>query len=575
MNSTTHYDQHAPQLSSQYESLAFESVHAGLLDLLPSAGGLVLDVGAGSGRDAAWLAARGYQVIAVEPAGAMRELARATHPSPAIRWIDDSLPDLLQVSRLGLSFDFILLSAVWMHVAPAQRARALRKLATMLAPNGRIAISLRLGEPDKQRVMHPVSLAELTALARQFGLQVVHTDDSDDRLGRAAVSWCTVVLGLPDEGLGTLPLLRHLVLVDGKSSTYKIALLRIAARIADTASGCARHGPDHVTIPMGLVALFWMRMYKPLIENGLPQMPLGQRPAFANDSFHALKMIHPVELRAGVTFHGDTARHLHRSLGDIARLIRDMPARYLTWPASDKPIFPVSVSRRQSAGAQVTIDEAYLWSFGEFQIPMEIWQTLTRYNVWIEPVLVTEWARLIEGYAGTTRKDVRQLAPALLAWADPDRDTRIAKAAVARIAAAGTPLYCVWSGTRLTASIHIDHCFPYAAWPCGDAWNLMPASARVNGEKSNRLVTRHALEQASERIEEWWTNAFLTADAHAHAAFFQEAAQTLPLLIERPRASDVIEAMQTHRLRLAKDQGLRPWEPTRPARAVGAALTQG
>jgi hypothetical protein len=38
-----------------------------------------------------------------------------------------------------------------------------------------------------------------------------------------------------------LPLLRHLVLVDEKASTYKIALLRSLARIADTANGSARH----------------------------------------------------------------------------------------------------------------------------------------------------------------------------------------------------------------------------------------------------------------------------------------------------------------------------------------------
>jgi hypothetical protein len=28
---------------------------------------------------------------------------------------------------------------------------------------------------------------------------------------------------------------------------------------------------------MGMVALFWMRMYKPLIENALPQMPISRR----------------------------------------------------------------------------------------------------------------------------------------------------------------------------------------------------------------------------------------------------------------------------------------------------------
>lgn len=102
--------------------------------------------------------------------------------------------------RLGLSFDLILLSAVWMHIPPPERERSLRKLATLLAPKGRIAINLRLGAPDTERGMHEVSLQELSTLAQQFGLRIVRTTDSHDQLGRAEVSWSNVVLGLPDDG---------------------------------------------------------------------------------------------------------------------------------------------------------------------------------------------------------------------------------------------------------------------------------------------------------------------------------------------------------------------------------------
>lgn len=44
------------ELAGQYESIAFEGLYADVLDVLPSAPSAVLDVdvGAGSGRDAAW-----------------------------------------------------------------------------------------------------------------------------------------------------------------------------------------------------------------------------------------------------------------------------------------------------------------------------------------------------------------------------------------------------------------------------------------------------------------------------------------------------------------------------------------
>jgi hypothetical protein len=238
-----------------------------------------------------------------------------------------------------------------------------------------------------------------------------------------------------------------------------------------------------------------------------------------------------------------------------------MPANYLRWPASDNPIFEVTRRRMVSTPEQLQIDEAFLWSLGDFRIPLEIWQALTHYNVWIEPVLVSEWVRLIESYCNDGRQDIRTLAFSLLAWVDPARDTSFARAAVERIRAAGKPIYCVWSGVRLREEYDVDHCFPFAAWPCGDAWNLMPAARQINIQKSNRLVTQAALERASATISEWWRDAFLSQGEGLRRQFFLEAQQTLPLLVSSPTPADVIDAMKVHRIRLSKDQGLRPWEP--------------
>jgi len=76
MQTILHYDQKAEQLVSQYESLTFEHVHPALPTMLPPPGATILDIGAGSGRDAAWFAAKGYDVVAAEPSEAMRTLAR-------------------------------------------------------------------------------------------------------------------------------------------------------------------------------------------------------------------------------------------------------------------------------------------------------------------------------------------------------------------------------------------------------------------------------------------------------------------------------------------------------------------
>src|SRR6266566_4707798 len=128
------YDANAETVSARYEEIAGEDVHGWLLDLLPATPATILDVGAGSGRDAAWLTAKGYDVIAVEPSANMRAAAARLHPEARIHWIDDTLPALGAVTRSGLSFDLILMSAVWMHVSTGDRPRAFRKLVNLLKP---------------------------------------------------------------------------------------------------------------------------------------------------------------------------------------------------------------------------------------------------------------------------------------------------------------------------------------------------------------------------------------------------------------------------------------------------------
>ena len=60
--------------------------------------------------------------------------------------MNDALPDLRALRALGRRFDLVLLSAVWMHVAPKGRERAFRILSELLGPSGLLVITLRLGE---------------------------------------------------------------------------------------------------------------------------------------------------------------------------------------------------------------------------------------------------------------------------------------------------------------------------------------------------------------------------------------------------------------------------------------------
>src|SRR5215469_8617342 len=163
------YDDHAADLVHRYELVDPAKLYGWLSGLLGDAPSTVLDVGAGSGRDAAWFAARGQDVVAVEPSGAMRSEAQLRHPDLRVRWLGDQLPELNQIAKLGISFDLVLLSAVWQHVSSTYRERAFRKLSRLVKSAGLLVISLRNGPSSPESRMYPVSLDEVERLARNQG----------------------------------------------------------------------------------------------------------------------------------------------------------------------------------------------------------------------------------------------------------------------------------------------------------------------------------------------------------------------------------------------------------------------
>lgn len=201
MNASIFYTLKAEDCFAQYQALSFEQVHRDWLDLLPAKAGLALDVGAGSGRDAAALAARGWDVVAVEPADGLMNLGRQHTQGLAVHWLSDTLPQLAQVRALSQTYDLILLSAVWMHLPESTRERAFRVLANLLAPGGVLVISLRHGPSTDERVFHSVSVAELEQFAKQQALKPLRVSKTDDELQRKQVNWETVVFQLYDGGM--------------------------------------------------------------------------------------------------------------------------------------------------------------------------------------------------------------------------------------------------------------------------------------------------------------------------------------------------------------------------------------
>jgi 2-polyprenyl-3-methyl-5-hydroxy-6-metoxy-1,4-benzoquinol methylase len=196
ISGTEGYAEAADALVLQYEGAAFAEVQRHVLHLIPPVPSRILDIGAGTGRDAAALAALGHEVTAVEPTDALRHRAMALHPSPRIAWIADGLPHL---AALGCTtYDLVMLTAVLMHLDAAERGAAMARLAALVRPGGAMTLSLRHGPVPPGRRMFAVTAAETVRLGEAEGLAtLLRLEDQPGARDRPAVRWTWLAFRRP------------------------------------------------------------------------------------------------------------------------------------------------------------------------------------------------------------------------------------------------------------------------------------------------------------------------------------------------------------------------------------------
>jgi SAM-dependent methyltransferase len=131
--------------------------------------GRALDVAAGEGRNALWLAERGWDVTAVDfsRVAIAKGRARAAAAGLAVRW---QIADVT-VTPFGVA-EFDLVAVLYLHLPPDQIRDVLTRAAAAVAPSGRLVVlghdrdNLRHGcggpqDPDILYTRH--SLAAATA----------------------------------------------------------------------------------------------------------------------------------------------------------------------------------------------------------------------------------------------------------------------------------------------------------------------------------------------------------------------------------------------------------------------------
>ena len=109
--------------------------------------GATADIGCGSGREVAWLAAEGFAATGYDASSGLLQQARARYPQLSFAFA--ALPELKGIA--DGSFDNVLCETVIMHLPQAQIAPAVARMLEILKPGGIFYLSWRVAQGADQR----------------------------------------------------------------------------------------------------------------------------------------------------------------------------------------------------------------------------------------------------------------------------------------------------------------------------------------------------------------------------------------------------------------------------------------
>lgn len=485
----------------------------------------ILDVGCGSGKDLAAFLRAGKDAYGVDAVPEMVRVAAETLASQGLssqgRLFEAELPDLKLFS--DAEFDGVLCSAVLMHLAEEKVFDSIYAIRRVLRPGGRLRVSIpkRRSDVDPRtrrdgdgRLFADLAPAKLQLLLERVGFSLTVSHVSEDSLGRDGVEWWTGdFTRMDDAGDRPLHLVESILNRDKKDATYKLALFRALAEIAQTQSHLAAYTPEgKVKIPLTTIAEKWILYYWPIFESELfiPQRtsesPSGRMGVAIRKPLDVL--IQHFQGAGGLTgfysdwksgrLEGDAERFFNRALRQFQSTIHTMPAKHAGGGHYD-------VFQYDPLDKSLTMDVA-------------LWRELCLMGGWIRDATILRWAEQTEIFAKGSVRASLVIDRLLLA---PDQGRNVTEAQKFFSSRSSRP--CVWSQRELNGiGFAVDHAMPFSYWRNNDLWNLFPTSPQINAQKSDKLPTYRQLHGSRDIIIDYWRGL-----NDAMGARFEREAQTL------------------------------------------------
>ncbi len=189
-----YYDENAKGIAGRYEKIEFGDTQRRLLHVFAGRSA-VLELGCGSGRDAAFLLSSGLDITAVDGSQAMPARVETFHPELKARLCHAVLPGRLPFADGVFSGVYSL--ALLMHLKRDDLGTVFEEVGRVLSRGGLLFFSVSLERDDtnregfdgKGRRFTSLSASEWHELCVSSGFRRLEFSASEDSAGRKGVGW--------------------------------------------------------------------------------------------------------------------------------------------------------------------------------------------------------------------------------------------------------------------------------------------------------------------------------------------------------------------------------------------------
>jgi hypothetical protein len=321
-----------------------------------------------------------------------------------------------------------------------------------------------------------------------------------------------------------LLIVQKIIEQESKTSTYKFALLRAVIDLISGQSPFIEIGEKVVKIPVTLISDKWLFYYWDLIGTGYSQIRGGRKLAFE-------ERIQSLKSENNFLNYWDFNKALHQNnystahnalfsstIKEFNNTIIKNPARYLGSSSKngDYSFFQIQTNSEKKKKVQgfldlienspkICFEVAYYEVFKSFGgLISGSNSILFHWIAFMNKKISIEDESIVSEPTSSYGND--RLLSIMFQEKFAEREVKEIRDFWVNRIQLGIPVFCTWSGKQIkeVSNLAIDHAIPFSVMFNNDYWNLLPCHSKVNGNKSDKILSNNQIKNATERILNVW-----------------------------------------------------------------------